>query len=273
MREWISHTVTEELSVDVGTGDITAHLIPVEQLMQAKVITREPMVVCGVAWVNEVFRQVDSDVVLNWQVEDGQHVDADSMLFELSGNARSIVIAERVALNGLQTFSGIATTTSHYVAKLAGTDTKLLDTRKTIPGLRLMEKYAVTCGGGHNHRMGLYDQFLIKENHIASCSSIAAAVTAAEAMSTGKLIEVEVESLAQLQEALDAGVTRIMLDNFAMADIHQAVQQVAGKAQLEISGNVSLDNIAEYAKAGVDYISVGALTKNVRAVDLSLRIL
>ncbi|MBL4909545.1 MAG: carboxylating nicotinate-nucleotide diphosphorylase [Alteromonadaceae bacterium] len=278
--EDISKTVTWALQEDlngfpVNGQDITAELIPENETAIATVISRDECIICGVAWVNEVFKQLDqtSDLTTNitWYVNDGQHVKANTTLFELNGNARTLLTGERTALNFLQSLSGTATTTSHYVKALAGTATKLLDTRKTIPGLRSAQKYAVTCGGGVNHRIGLFDAFLIKENHIAACGGIDKAVSTAKQNHPDKTVEVEVESLEELIQAVNAGADIIMLDNFTTTMIEQAVTLAAGKAKLEVSGNMTLATLNDYAKTGVDFISVGALTKHVNAIDLSMR--
>lgn len=278
--EDISKTVTWALQEDlngfpVNGQDITAELIPENETAIATVISRDECIICGVAWVNEVFKQLDqtSDLTTNitWYVNDGQHVKANTTLFELNGNARTLLTGERTALNFLQSLSGTATTTSHYVKALAGTATKLLDTRKTIPGLRSAQKYAVTCGGGVNHRIGLFDAFLIKENHIAACGGIDKAVITAKKNHPSKTVEVEVESLEELIQAVNAGADIIMLDNFTTTMIEQAVTLAAGKAKLEVSGNMTLATLNDYAKTGVDFISVGALTKHVNAIDLSMR--
>ena len=258
---------------DVGSGDITAQLISANKIVMAQVITREPAVICGIDWVNETFRQVDKNIKITWHVKDAEQAVANQQLFEVTGNARCILTAERTALNFLQLLSGTATTTSYYVEKIKHTKTKLLDTRKTFPLYRQAQKYAVKCGGGENHRMGLYDMFLIKENHIASCGSITKAIEAARSLHGDKKIEIEVENLTEYTEALVAKPDIIMLDNFSVEDIKVAVDRKHEAIKLEISGNVNLDNIATYAALGVDYISVGAMTKHVRAIDLSLRIL
>jgi nicotinate-nucleotide pyrophosphorylase (carboxylating) len=257
---------------DIGAGDITAQLIPAEQQASATVITREDCIFCGRDWVNAVFLQLDPQVKIEWLVDDGQAVSAGSILFRLSGNARSLLTGERAALNFVQTLSGTATTSRYYAALVAHTAVKLLDTRKTIPGLRDAQKYAVACGGCHNHRIGLYDAFLIKENHIAACGSITNAVASARKIAPNKPIEVEVEDLKELAEALTAGADIIMLDNFTPADMHTAVARNNGKAKLEASGNVTEQTLAAIAATGVDYISIGALTKHCRAVDLSMRV-
>lgn len=260
------------LAEDVGSGDITAQLIPAEQLARAKVITREPAVISGVAWVTEVFRQVDSSVQLRWLVADGQRVQANDVLFELQGKARSLLTGERAALNFLQSLSAVATRSQYFADMVTGTAVKLLDTRKTLPGLRLAQKYAVTCGGCHNHRLGLYDAFLIKENHIAAAGSIAKAVAAAHQLAPGKSVEVEVETFSELDQALAAGADWIMLDEFSVADTRQAVIQTAGKAKLEASGGINQTNLVAMAETGVDYISLGILTKDIKSLDLSMRI-
>ncbi|HBY85338.1 MAG TPA: carboxylating nicotinate-nucleotide diphosphorylase [Colwellia sp.] len=288
LQQDISKTISWALCEDLGavdnampqaSQDITAMLIPENEQAVATVITREDCIVCGVAWVNEVFKQLDASLnrtseqatKITWFVNDGESVAANSTLFELEGDARTLLTGERVALNFLQTLSGTATLTSHYVKELAGSDTKLLDTRKTLPGLRSAQKYAVLCGGGVNHRIGLFDAFLIKENHIAACGGISQAVATAKSNHSDKTVEVEVESLNELEQALNAGADIIMLDNFTPAMIEQAVKATRGKAKLEVSGNMTIEILQEYAKAGVDYISSGALTKHVNAIDLSMR--
>ncbi|PCI62955.1 MAG: nicotinate-nucleotide diphosphorylase (carboxylating) [Gammaproteobacteria bacterium] len=285
LKDDISKTITWALQEDLTASaqdsttnnmiDITAELIPVNETAIATVISRDECIICGVAWVNEVFAQLDQisglTTKITWFVNDGQHVKANTTLFELNGNARTLLTGERTALNFLQSLSGTATITSDYVKALADTTTKLLDTRKTIPGLRSAQKYAVTCGGGVNHRIGLFDAFLIKENHIAACGDINKAVTTAKQNHPDKTVEVEVESLNELSQAVNAGADIIMLDNFSTEMIIQAVTLAAGKAKLEVSGNMTLATLANYAKAGVDFISVGALTKHLHAVDLSMR--
>lgn len=268
----IAANVRIALAEDVGAGDITAQLIPAEQNASARVITREAAVISGVAWVNEVFRQVDSRVEVRWLVADGQRVQANAVLFELEGKARSLLTGERAALNFLQSLSAVATRAQYFADMVAGTAVKLLDTRKTLPGLRLAQKYAVTCGGCHNHRLGLYDAFLIKENHIAACGGVAATVEAAHRIAPGKPVEVEVENLDELREALAAGADIIMLDELSLEDMRTAVKLNAGQAKLEASGGVNEQTIREIAETGVDYISLGTLTKNVKAIDLSMRL-
>ncbi|MBV2207017.1 carboxylating nicotinate-nucleotide diphosphorylase [Stutzerimonas degradans] len=268
----IDATVRRALAEDIGSGDITAQLIPAERLAHASVITREAAVISGVAWVDAVFRQLDPRVAVHWQVADGERVEADQVLFHLEGPARALLTGERTALNFLQTLSGVATNCRHYADLVEGTGVKLLDTRKTLPGLRLAQKYAVTCGGCHNHRIGLYDAFLIKENHIAACGSIAQAIVAAHRIAPGKPVEVEVESLGELEQALQAGADIVMLDELSLDDMRTAVGLARGRAKLEASGGIGEETLLAVAQTGVDYISIGALTKHVRAVDLSMRL-
>lgn len=268
----MADSVRLALAEDVGSGDITAALVPAGEIRRGRVITREDAVVCGQDWFNECFRQVDPRVQLHWHCRDGERVSANGVLVSFEGPARSILTAERAALNFLQLLSGTATTTAHYAALVAGTGVRLLDTRKTIPGLRLAQKYAVTCGGGHNHRLGLYDAFLIKENHIAACGSIAAAVQQARGMHADRPVEVEVENLDELRQAMAARADIIMLDNFDLPTLREAVRINAGQATLEASGGVSEDSLRALAETGVDCISIGSLTKHVRAIDLSLRL-
>ena len=259
------------LDEDIGSGDITALIIPEAREAVAKVMTREAMVCCGQAWFNAVFKTLHADIQVEWRVKEGQWLEANTLLCTLKGNARALLTGERTALNLLQTLSAIATQAHHYAIEVSGTGCKVLDTRKTIPGLRDAQKYAVACGGCHNHRVGLYDGILIKENHIIAAGSIAQAVASARNISD-KLLEVEVESMAELEQALAAQPDRIMLDNFSVSQLQQAVKHVAGRCALEASGNILLSNIREVAETGVDYISIGALTKNVQAIDLSMRI-
>lgn len=257
---------------DIGSGDITARLIPADQNAEARVITREDCIFCGKAWVIEVFRQLDPNVEITWFVEDGQSVTANSLLFTLKGNARSLLTGERAALNFVQTLSGTASISHHYASQVAHTKVKLLDTRKTIPGLRTAQKYAVACGGCHNHRIGLYDAFLIKENHIAACGSIANAIAEAHKIASGKPVEVEVETFEELDQALAANADIIMLDNFSIEEMKKAVAITAKRAKLEASGNINESTLVPTAETGVDFISIGGLTKHCRAVDLSMRI-
>lgn len=273
MRRAVSAALAEDLGMQtIALGDITASLIPAEQLASATIITREDCVICGTGFVDEVFKQLGNKVRIDWQVNDGQHVSANSLLCTLSGPARTLLTGERSALNFLQLLSGTATTTAYYVSFLADSQTRLLDTRKTLPGLRFAQKYAVSCGGGLNHRFGLFDAFLIKENHIAAAGSIAAAVQNARLNFPGKPIEVEVENLDELAQALTAQADIIMLDNFSLSDIQQAVAINAGRAKLEVSGNITSERLTELAATGVNFISSGALTKHVRAIDLSMRL-
>ncbi|RUR11931.1 carboxylating nicotinate-nucleotide diphosphorylase [Legionella sp. km772] len=259
------------LQEDLGGGDVTAELLPEELWVEAEIITREPMLVCGQEWVEQVFQQVDTTIHIDWHVAEGQWLNTPQSLCHLKGKARSILTAERTALNFLQTLSATATQTYHYVQKLKGTSTRLLDTRKTIPGLRFAQKYAVRCAGGVNHRIGLYDAFLIKENHIKSCGSIASAINSARQAGKTLLVETEVENLTELKEALEAGPDRILLDNFTQEMLVEAVKMNHAKqCSLEASGGITLDNIAEVARSGVDFISVGAITKSIQAIDLSL---
>ena len=261
------------LAEDIGSGDITAALIPESASASARVITREDGVLCGTEWVNETFRQLDPSIIVEWEVADGDRIRTDQTLFQLEGPARALLTGERTALNFLQLLSGTASRCRRYADMVDGTGVRLLDTRKTIPGLRKAQKYAVTCGGCHNHRVGLYDAFLIKENHIMACGDIASAVGAARAIAQGIMVEVEVENLKELEQALDAGADRIMLDNFSTDELAAAVRQTAGQAELEASGNVTANTLRPIAETGVDCISIGALTKDCKALDLSMRLL
>jgi len=268
----IQADVERAFAEDIGTGDATAGLLPADATASAALTCREDAVMAGIDWFNACFRQLDPQVQIEWTVRDGDRVAAGSVICRLRGKARALVTAERSALNFLQLLSGTATSTAAHVAAVAGTGVRVLDTRKTVPGLRLAQKYAVRCGGGHNHRVGLYDAILVKENHIIAAGSIKAAAEAARRLHPKLLLEIEVENLDELQQALDAGADRIMLDNFTLPLMREAVGIAKGRAELEISGNVDLSTIGEYASTGVDFISVGALTKHVRAVDLSLRL-
>lgn len=267
----LHNNVSAALLEDVGDGDITAQLIPAAEIALAAIITRENATICGVDWVNEVARQVDSTIVIDWMVADGDQVQANQVLFQAHGNARSLLTFERCALNFLQCLSGTASTAHYYAGLVADTQVKLLDTRKTIPGLRKAQKYAVACGQCYNHRIGLYDAFLIKENHIAACGGISQAIATARKQEPTKPVEVEVESLHELNQALEAGADRIMLDNFSLADMRKAVQLATGRAELEASGGITEQTLRPIAETGVDYISIGALTKDCRAIDLSMR--
>lgn len=271
-QQAIHINVLHALNEDIGTGDITAQLIAEEKVAEAKVITRETAVICGIEWVNEVFRQVSDELVIKWHVKDGDMVEANSTLFTIRGPARAILTGERAALNFLQTLSGTATLSAHYAQKVSHTRVKLLDTRKTLPGLRVAQKYAVSCGGCFNHRMGLYDAFLIKENHIMACGGISQAVSQAHMIAPGKPVEVEVENLVEFEQALAAGADIIMLDNFDIESLKQAVKINAGRIQLEASGGINDHTLVPIAETGVDFISIGALTKDCKSIDLSMRI-
>lgn len=265
--------VTQAVAEDLGTGDISAGLIAPDTQATARVITRQAGVFCGAPWVNETLQQIDPSIQIEWAVDDGDRLKPDQVLFVLKGRARSLLSAERTLLNFVQLLSGTATRTAHYVALLKGTDTKLLDTRKTIPGLRIAQKYAVKCGGGSNHRIGLFDAFLLKENHIVAAGNIGLAVEAAKAAFPDKPVEVEVENLTELDEAMTAGADIALIDNFSLADTQTAVANSRGKIVLEASGGITQDSIAEIARTGVDYISCGDLTKGVEPLDLSMRFL
>lgn len=272
----ITRSVTDTLKEDLGgtldpAADITASLIPADVQGRATIITREHGVFCGQAWADEVFTQLGGEVTIAWLVEDGDTVEPNQTLCTLSGPARILLTGERNAMNFIQTLSGCATTTAQYVKTLEGTGCRLLDTRKTIPGLRSALKYAVACGGGFNHRIGVFDAYLIKENHIIACGGITQAISTAKKLNPGKPVEVETENLDELRLAIEAGADIIMLDNFTLDMMREAVAINAGRAALENSGNVTMETLREYAETGVDYISVGALTKHVRAMDLSMR--
>lgn len=268
----IAPLVALALEEDIGGGDITAALVGEAESATATVITREAGVLCGTQFVDAVFHAVDPTLSVRWSRHDGDAIAENEVLFSVSGRARSILTGERAALNFLQMLSGTATSTASLARLIEGTSSTLLDTRKTIPGFRVAQKYAVTCGGGANHRVGLYDAYLIKENHIAACGGIAQAVETARSMAPGKPVEVEVESLEELAQALSAGADRVMLDNFALDDMRQAVAMNAGQSQLEASGNVTEATLADIAATGVDFISVGALTKVIKPLDLSMRL-
>lgn len=272
LHEVITADVQRALAEDVGSGDITAALIPAERQATATIITREAAIFCGRAWADEVLRQVDPALQVDWLVADGDSLTPDQLLCTIKGPARSLLTAERCILNFLQTLSATATRSRHYADIVAGTPVRLLDTRKTLPGLRMAQKYAVTCGGCHNHRIGLFDAFLIKENHIAACGGITAAVAQARLMVSGKPVEVEVESLEEMQEALEAGADIIILDELSHADMRTAVERCQGRAKLEASGGITEATLRSVAETGVDYISIGSITKHIQAVDLSLRL-
>ncbi len=267
----IINQAANALDEDVGSGDISAQLIDESAQLETELLVREDAVLCGIEWFDEVFRQCDPAIVTRWHAQDGDSISANSVVCEISGPARGLLTAERSALNFLQTLSGTATLTRSYADLIRHTDCRILDTRKTIPQLRVAQKYAVLCGGGSNHRIGLFDAFLIKENHLAAAGGIAATVSRARQLHPDKLLEVEVENLEQLQQALDAGVERALLDNFTLDDLRRAVELNAGAIELEASGNIDRDNLLEIAATGVDYVSIGALTKNLRAIDFSLR--
>jgi nicotinate-nucleotide pyrophosphorylase (carboxylating) len=271
----LGQQVARALAEDVGAGDLTAALVPAARIGRATLITREPAVVCGQAWVDEVFRQLDPSVRITWNVSEGASVPAGQLICRLEGPARSLLTGERTALNFLQTLSGTATVARQYAAVLDGLPCRVLDTRKTVPGLRQAQKYAVRCGGGRNHRMGLYDGILVKENHIMAAGSIAAAVAGARARGASVPVEVEVETLDELRQVLEAGADMALLDEFSLDDLRAAVamnrSHPRGPIKLEASGNVSLETLRTIAETGVDFISVGSLTKHVRAIDLSMR--
>jgi len=271
-RKTIQDDVKRFLAEDVGSGDLTAQVIAADKLATATLITREAMLVCGQAWFDAVFNSIDENIQVDWQCQEGEQVFAGDVLCYLSGSARGLLTGERAALNMLQTLSATASLANQYAKAVNGTNAVVLDTRKTIPGLRLAQKYAVSCGGASNHRIGLYDGILIKENHIMAAGSIAKAVAAARLVSDSVDVEVEVESLAEVRQALEAKADILLLDNFTLDELVQAVELNNRAAKLEASGNVNLSTIRDIAKTGVDFISVGALTKNVQAVDLSMRI-
>ena len=266
--------VANALDEDVGAGDLTAGLVDESALTGAQVIAREPMIIAGRPWFDEVFRQLDDRVIVDWYIDDGRDADTNDVICKLVGPARAILSGERTALNFLQTLSATATQTARYVAAIEGTRARLLDTRKTLPGLRLAQKYAVRQGGGHNHRIGLFDAILVKENHIKAAGGIAEVLQKTAGIDDEVLVEIEVESLAEMKIALDAGATRILLDNFGLDELREAVRTNAGygyvAAELEASGNVTLDTIRDIAETGVDFISTGAITKNVAASDLTM---
>ncbi len=267
----IRENIKTSFKEDIGTGDITALLIAADSKLDVSLICREPAILCGSEWFSEAFIQLDPAIQIEWLANDGDLVSADTIVCQISGNARAILSAERTALNFLQTLSATATVTHRYQSLIAHTSCKILDTRKTIPGLRLAQKYAVKCGGGSNHRIGLFDAYLLKENHLAAAGSIAAAVAQARDLNPDALLEVEVENLSQLEQAIEAGVDRVLLDNFTVPQLKQAVSLASGNMELEASGNITLTNIEEIAQCGVDFISIGALTKHIQAIDFSLR--
>jgi len=271
LYQLIINQAANALDEDVGSGDISADLIDAGVWLETELLVREEAVLCGCQWFDEVFRQCDEKITTRWHAGDGERITANSVVCEVSGPARGILTAERSALNFLQTLSGTATLTRTYSDQIKHTRCRILDTRKTIPQLRVAQKYAVLCGGGSNHRIGLFDAFLIKENHLAASGGIANAVARAREMHPDKFLEVEVENLEQLQQAIDAGVERALLDNFSLADMKRAVELNHRRIELEASGNIEADKLLQIADSGVDFISIGALTKNLRAIDFSLR--
>lgn len=271
LADSIKDDVAKALAEDVGSGDITAELIPKDKIYKVTVISRENAILCGKDWVVEVFQQVDDSIELDWFGGDGDQINPNQTIFTARGAARSILTAERTALNFLQLLSGVATKAHRYAQQITKYDTQILDTRKTIPGLRIAQKYAVRCGGCHNHRIGLYDAFLIKENHIAASGSIEQAIQNAKALYPDKVVEIEVENLQEFRQALTVGADIIMLDDMSLEDMRKAVIEANGKCKIEASGNMNIERIEEVAKTGVDFISIGALTKHIQAIDLSMR--
>lgn len=271
LEQSIQINIQQALQEDIGDGDITALLTPEDEQATATIISREDMILAGQPWVNALIQAYDANVQVNWLKNDGDRVAANEAFLKLSGSARSLLTVERPALNFVQTLSAVATKTAAYVQQLEGLNTKLLDTRKTLPGLRIAQKYAVTVGGGQNHRLGLFDAFLIKENHIMAAGGITQAIAKAHAIAPGKPLEVEVETWDELNQALEAKADIVMLDNFSQQQMIEAVKHVAGRCKLEASGNITIENLREVASTGVDYISMGVLTKDVKAVDLSMR--
>ena len=271
LEQSIQLNIQQALQEDIGDGDITALLTPEDEQATATIISREDMILAGQPWVNALIAAFDSSVQITWLKNDGDLVRANETIFKLAGSARSLLTVERPALNFVQTLSAVATKTAEYVKQLDGLNTKLLDTRKTLPGLRIAQKYAVAIGGGQNHRLGLFDAFLIKENHIMAAGGIAQAIAKAHQIAPGKPVEVEVETWAELDQALEAQADIVMLDNFSQQQMIDAVKHVAGRCKLEASGNITIANLREVASTGVDYISMGVLTKDVKAVDLSMR--
>ena len=271
LEQSIQINIQQALQEDIGTGDITALLTPEDEQATATIISREDMILAGQPWVNSLIQTYDPKIEVIWLKNDGERVQANEAFLKLAGSARRLLTVERPVLNFIQTLSAVATKVADYVQRLNGLNTKLLDTRKTLPGLRIAQKYAVAVGGGQNHRLGLFDAFLIKENHIMAAGGIAQAIAKAHDIAPGKPVEVEVETWDELNQALNAGADIIMLDNFSTQQMRDAVQYVAGRCKLEASGNITLENLREVASTGVDYISMGALTKDIKAVDLSMR--
>jgi len=270
-KSYIDQQVTYALEEDIGDGDLTALLIDEDKLTMAEVVCREPAILCGQKWFNQVFKELSPEIEIRWQKYDGDEIEANQVICDLSGSAREILSGERTALNFLQTLSGTATSAHQFVKAVEGTGCVILDTRKTLPGFRLSQKYAVNCGGGSNHRLGLYDMILIKENHIITSGSIQKAVERVKQQVPGFDIEVEVENLDELKQAIDCNVGRILLDNMNVDSLRQAVEINTGEAKLEASGNITLDNVKEIAETGVDYVSIGGMTKHIKAIDFSIR--
>ena len=271
LEQTIQINIEQALQEDIGDGDITALLTPENEQATANILSRENMILAGQPWVNALIQAFDANVQITWLKQDGDQVEANEVFLQLSGSARSLLTVERPALNFIQTLSAVATKTAQYVKQLEGLNTKLLDTRKTLPGLRIAQKYAVAVGGGQNHRLGLFDAFLIKENHIMAAGGITLAIQQAHQIAPNKPVEVEVETWDELNQALDAGADIVMLDNFSQQQMIDAVKHVAGRCKLEASGNITIENLRHVATTGVDYISMGVLTKDVTAVDLSMR--
>ena len=267
----IEENVFNALKEDVGEGDITAELIPADNISLATVISREDCVFCGLDWFEETYRQIDDEILIDWSVDDGEHISTGDIICTISGYSQKIVTGERTALNFVQTLSATATQSKKYATEVIDTETKILDTRKTIPGLRMAQKYAVSCGGCENHRLGLFDAFLIKENHIKACEGIQNAVSEARFYNPEMSVEVEIENLDELQQAIDAGADHVLLDNLDIETLKQAVNICNGKVISEASGNINLSNINQVAQTGVNFISTGALTKDIKAIDLSMR--
>ncbi len=271
LEQTIQINIEQALQEDIGDGDITALLTPENEQATANILSRENMILAGQPWVNALIQAFDANVQITWLKQDGDQVEANEVFLQLSGSARSLLTVERPALNFIQTLSAVATKTAQYVQQLEGLNTKLLDTRKTLPGLRIAQKYAVAIGGGQNHRLGLFDAFLIKENHIMAAGGITQAIQQAHQITPNKPVEVEVETWDELNQALDAGADIVMLDNFSQQQMMDAVKHVAGRCKLEASGNITIENLRHVATTGVDYISMGVLTKDVTAIDLSMR--
>ena len=272
LKQVIDENTQTALAEDIGTGDLTASLLPASQTAHARVISREDAILCGIPWFEACFRKLDPELAIRWHAREGERIYPNQLLCDIEGNTRALLTAERPALNFLQTLSGTATLARRYADAIAGTNAVVMDTRKTLPGLRIAQKYAIRTGGGANQRIGLYDGILIKENHIAAAGGIRPVLEAAFALKAGVPIQIEVESLDELKEALDAGASLILIDNFSINQMREAVKIAKGRAILEASGNITLDNVRDVALTGVQRISIGSLTKHVRAVDLSMRV-